>query len=93
MCVHVQDVPRYKRLDCRTQLRMSQALKHIASLQMPDKSPVYGRSGLHEAIAQLQSSPALRYERGGQERGAGEGIRVSPRVQKKWVGVGHGVRI
>jgi hypothetical protein len=56
----LQDIPRYKRLDHRSQLRMSQALKHIGSLQMPEKSPVYSKSGLQDAIEALQGTGVLR---------------------------------
>lgn len=54
-----QDVPRYKRLDHRSQLRMSQALKHIGSLQVPGKSYVYGKSGLQDYIEELQTAGSL----------------------------------
>lgn len=53
-------MPRYKRLNHRTQLRMSQALKHIGSLQVPGRSPVYGKSGLQDAIEALQNTAMLR---------------------------------
>lgn len=40
---------------------MSQALKHIGSLQMPERSQVYGKSGLQGPIEELEAKGVLRY--------------------------------
>ena len=55
-----QDNPCYKRLDHRSQLRMSQALKHIGSLQIPGKFPAYSKSGLQDSIKTLLATGVLR---------------------------------
>lgn len=55
-----QDVARYKRLDHRSQLRMSQALKHIGSLEMPAKSQIYGKSALQGTIGALLAAGKLK---------------------------------
>ena len=58
-CESFQDVARYKRLDHRSQLRQSQALKHIGSLQMPGKARVYGKSGLQDVIEEYEAAGKL----------------------------------
>ncbi len=40
---------------------MSQALKHIGSLQMPEKSQIYGKSGLKDVIEKMDDEGVLRY--------------------------------
>ena len=50
---------------------MSQALKHIGSLEVPGKSHVYGKSGLQDVIEGLETAGTLRWE--GELREGGRG--------------------
>ena len=58
----MQDFECYKRLDKRPSIRQGQILKHIGSLQVPERS-IYGKSHLAEGIKSLVAEGTLSREK------------------------------